>query len=226
MFLSLYSRIPRSFIRLALRFLPGVRFLQLQTLVFSDYCPGKTPIVYVFANTTHNQFSSSWAAAQLLQEDLVDYIVCCNGETKHGYCGYQFCRGEVLSHGAPGDKIVPLVLPLTENVNTLSEAHFLVRLAKAQGWKKIRVCAPPFHILRAFLTTVSVALKEYPELKIYSAVGKSLNWQESCVHSQGVITGPRTELLLWEYAGLIKYRAQGDLASARKILRYMEKRDS
>jgi hypothetical protein len=58
----------------------------------------------------------------------------------------------------------------------------LIRFARRQGYGSLHVVAPPFHQLRAFMTAVTVARKEYPELLIYSYPGVALSWQAEVAH--------------------------------------------
>ena len=66
--------------------------------------------------------------------------------------------------------------------------------------------APALHILRAWVTTISVAMREYPALKVYAIQGAHLSWNEHAVHSQGKADGTRSELLFGEIERIEKYR--------------------
>jgi hypothetical protein len=79
--------------------------------------------------------------------------------------------------------------------------------------------------LRAFITTVSVVLREFPELRVYNRVGAALPWDETAVHSQGVLQCTRSELIHSELARIERYRNKGDLVSEREVLAYLQWRD-
>lgn len=75
------------------------------------------------------------------------------------------------------------------------------------------------------MTAVTVALSEYPELKLYSRPGRAQPWDEVVTHSQGVLQGTRAELIAAEQQRIEKYTAQGDLAGRNRILEYLRTRD-
>jgi hypothetical protein len=87
------------------------------------------------------------------------------------------------------------------------------------------VVAAPFHQLRAFITTASVVLREFPELRVYNQVGTALPWGETVYHSQGTLQCTRGELIQSEMARIERYRRKGDLVSAEEISRYLHWRD-
>ncbi len=110
-------------------------------------------------------------------------------------------------------------------LNTRSESQALIRGAKVSGWKHIYITAPPFHQLRAFITAVSVALKEYPGLAIYNRVGKTMDWGEEIRHSQGESVGTRIGHIQKELKRIDYYHERGHLAPLDEVLKYLEKRD-
>ena len=111
------------------------------------------------------------------------------------------------------------------NHNTLTEAEAVIRFAKQSNLKSMIVSAAPFHQIRAFMTTVRVALAEYPELKIYSIPGVALSWNECVSHSQGLLTAKRSDLIAGEFARIEKYYQKGDLISFNQVLDYLDARD-
>ena len=75
------------------------------------------------------------------------------------------------------------------------------------------------------MTAVTLALREYPELYLYSLPGKPLPWQEEVTHSQGEVLGTRAELIAGEMNRIKTYYAKGDLASVDEVLEYLNRRD-
>ena len=73
---------------------------------------------------------------------------------------------------------------------------------------------------------VSIALEEYPELLLYSSPGPALPWQEKVVHSQGTLTGTRSEIIHSELERIERYQKKGDLAQTEAILAYLDRRDT
>lgn len=113
----------------------------------------------------------------------------------------------------------------TEILHTLVESQKLVRFAKARGYERLVVVSAPFHQERAFMTVVSVALREYPSLKVYSYPGEPQPWDEVVTHSQGKLRGTRAEMVAQEHKRIETYTAQGDLAPRANILKYLSSRD-
>ena len=74
------------------------------------------------------------------------------------------------------------------------------------------------------MTTVTVALSDYPELKVYSHPGRTQPWDETVTHSQGMLEGTRAELIAAEQERIEKYTAQGDLAPREEVLHYLQAR--
>ena len=55
------------------------------------------------------------------------------------------------------------------------------------------------------MTSVTVAIKNYPGLLIYGYTGKSLPWLDNVVHSQGTTSGTRKDLIKSEFERILKY---------------------
>ncbi len=207
-------------------FAEPIKLSELQTRVFADH--KRLPIteaIYVFQETVENQYSPLRTAAELWSKKLVKTILVCDGETDHGAAGFEFCKKYLMKLCVPEDVIMAILMPPEVNVNTLSEAQYLVRFAKELEWYNIFISGVPFHQLRAFMITVSVVLREYPDLKVYSKVGEPLNWQEHVRHSQGVVEGTRSSLIGMEYLAILRYQKKRDIVSCEEVLAYLDRRD-
>jgi hypothetical protein len=75
------------------------------------------------------------------------------------------------------------------------------------------------------MTTVSVALREFPELRVYNRVGMALPWHETVFHSQGTLACTRSDLIHRELERIERYQAKGDLASTAEVFDYLTQRD-
>lgn len=182
---------------------------------------------YIFGQTSDNEISVLTRAKEIERSMPLDKrIFLCDGETDHGYPGFETWHRALLEQGVSLDRVGRVVTPHDQNINTLSEAESLIRLARHMKWQGIVIIAPPFHQLRAFMTTVSVASRAYPELSIYNQVGMPLDWSENVRHSQGTTTGTRREILRGEFDRIEKYQEKGDLLSPDEVLLYLNKRDA
>lgn len=130
-----------------------------------------------------------------------------------GYGGGPAMLKKLLEHGVPRSSIEvqPYDHKGLKMIHTLFEAELAVRYAKAQGWKSLLVVAPSFHLPRAAMTTASVALREAPDLRVLPYAGAPLCWEESAVHSQGMV-GTRLDFLESEMERIERYTEKGDIA--------------
>lgn len=112
----------------------------------------------------------------------------------------------------------------TSSINTLIESQALIRFARKQRYCSIVVVAPPFQQLRAFMTAVTVALSEYPQLQIYSYPTCAMPWQEEIVHSQGTLKEMPSALIHSELKRIDTYQKKGDLSLFEPVLTYLNQR--
>lgn len=186
--------------------------------------PGLSPnIAYIFAQTGFNQKSVLDTAPLLWKEKHIPIGIRKNQESE-SYPGFDSWCDELCSRGIEKENIIGI--SSCPEVNTLSEARDLVSFARTRNFKSVCIIAPPFHQLRAFMTMVSVALKEFPGLRIYNRTANPLDWDETGVHSQGIVKGRRFQFLHSEWQRIERYSDKGDIAPIEKILKYLEWRDS
>jgi hypothetical protein len=181
---------------------------------------------YLFAETEPNQDSVFVVARELLRRDAVGKILISDCDPKCGYIGAAAYRQAMAASGIPAETIEDVATEPTEILHTLIESKAVVRHAKARGYRSLIIVSVPFHQERAFITAVSVALADYPALKLYSQPGRAQPWDETVTHSQGVLQGTRAELVVAEQQRIEKYTAQGDLAPRAQVLEYLRRRDS
>jgi hypothetical protein len=199
--------------------------------VLCDFLPKHPLNLYLFGQTPDNQESVLGKAVELAQNGRCESLnVMEDPDRPCGYAGgtvwTQMLRQRL------GDCPVPiqqLAFPSRDGatmLHTYGEAIAIVAVAKKQGWETLGVVAQPLHQVRALWTTVSVALREYPSLRVYSVVGHPLPWGERVIHSQGTTAGIRASLIQGEAERLVAYRAKGDLVSEKEVLEYLERRDA
>ncbi|MBI2096552.1 MAG: hypothetical protein HYT40_00090 [Candidatus Sungbacteria bacterium] len=191
--------------------------VKLQVLVQADTGPANTSVLYLFGQTTDNEQSVLKSSADLLRAGIVKMVAIPDGKNAPGYAGYSRWADWLLEQGFPRPY---RVLVTVGNLNTFSEAGALVREAKEQGWQDIFITASPFHQLRVFISTVSVALSKYPQLRAWNRVGAPLDWAASARHSQGVLVGSRTSFVASEWARIARYHKKGDLLPPSEVLSY------
>ncbi|MBC7836586.1 hypothetical protein H7X87_02300 [Acetobacteraceae bacterium] len=146
-----------------------------------------------------------------------------------GYRGFNAWKEELMRRGITEDRIVGIEGSIVtingkEMINTLSEMVAVAAYAKARGIRRVVGVAPEWHILRAFIGAATVAERDYPELKLYPYFGRQLRWDEGAVHSQGTLTGKRTDFIFAETVRIYEYHAKGDLMDPEKVIEYMDRR--
>ncbi|MBI4120935.1 MAG: hypothetical protein HY457_01630 [Parcubacteria group bacterium] len=169
---------------------------------------------------------------ELFHRDCVQRLAIQYGGDTGVYCGFEHCVEKLRTLGflAPEESIVPIPInrAIFPKLNTLTEMILTIRKAKELGWKKLVIVAPAFHQLRSFITAVTVAIREYPELSLYNCPGTPLPWHEHVVHSQGIVRGFRTNIFRGEIERIAAYQAVGTpypLLPNKAVLEYLEKRD-
>jgi hypothetical protein len=180
---------------------------------------------YLFGQTADNQQSVFETGVDLVNRQRARRLLIPDSTPQCGYPGFRAWRQALGGLGLGESDIVGVSTASLPGLNTLAEAEALVRHARAEGLARIFVVAPPFHQLRAFITTVSVVLREFPELRVYNRVGAALPWDETAVHSQGVLQCTRGELIHSELARIERYRRKGDLVSQDEVFAYLQWRD-
>ncbi len=179
---------------------------------------------YLCCQTLSNQQSVFLAARSLLTHGYTSSILILNTDAKSGYPGYDQWHRQLCDTGIANQNIVPVPVEDTPSLNTLIESQALVAYAKHRHLRTIAVVSSPFHQLRALMTAVTVALRIYPTLSIYSHPGQTLPWCEEVVHSQGTLKARRYDLIREELKRIETYQAKGDLASFNKVIDYLNQR--
>jgi hypothetical protein len=205
---------------------PMAESRELLIRILADIRPSvPAEAAYLFGQTEPNQSSVFAAARALLRDSLAARIWIPDGAPRSGYLGAAACRRALVACGVPAEVIEEVPMEPAQMLHTLIESQNVVRCAHRRGCRRLVATSAPFHQERAFLTAVTVALREYPALKIYSYPGEPRPWDEVVTHSQGKLTGTRAALLVEERKRIEQYTAQGDLAPRREILAYLRARD-
>ncbi len=199
---------------------------ELAVRVLCDSHPS-TPAdgAYLFAQTVDNQESVLAVGRDLIDQGRVQDLLISAAGAISGYPGGDKWLQALKRLRVPSQRLKAIKPHTAEILHTRVEAEALVRYARTRGYKSIIVVSAPFHQLRTFMTTVSVALEEVPELSIYSQVGAMLPWNVTVTHSQGSLALPRSGLIQTELERIERYQQKGDLAPTEAILAYLQQRD-
>ena len=180
----------------------------------------------LFSQTIDNQNSVFYAAKNILDNKLAKKILFMESGPLCGYPGFSAWASELNKFGIRNDDMVAVkIMNNTNLLNTLIESEAIINYAAQKGYNSLYVVSSPFHQLRAFMTLVTVALRYYPDILIFSYTGISLPWLDRVVHSQGTLSGTRKDLIKAEFDRIFKYQRKGDLASERETIEYLNRRD-
>ncbi|MEM6253035.1 MAG: YdcF family protein [Cyanobacteria bacterium P01_D01_bin.156] len=193
--------------------------------VFCDPLPAHCEAAYIFGQTPDNEYSIFRRAQILVEQQQTSAIWIPGTEAMSGYPGQAVWCDRIAAY-IPIELVQTVPTGPTTSLNTLIEAQATVRYAQTQGVTSLLVVATPFHQQRAVMTIVTVAMAEYPTLRIYSAPGLAVDWQATVVHSQGILRGQCYELIYSEQERINEYSKKGDVGSREAILDYLRQRDS
>lgn len=187
--------------------------------------PSRTDGAYLFAQTEDNEASVFDAACHLLNTDSTSRILIPETDPQGGYPGYSAWQLALLQRGIAAECIQGVPTGHPDRLHTLIEAEACIHAAQRHGLRSLQVIAAPFHQLRAFMTMVTVAVREQADLGLYSYPGVAQPWHEQVVHSQGTLTATRQDLILSELERIDRYQRKGDLGSYELVLTYLNQRD-
>jgi hypothetical protein len=193
-----------------------------------DTLPDKpVDALFLFGQTEDNQQAAFETAQTFLNGGYTNKLLCLGTRAMSGYPGFSVWKSELEKFGIGEEQLVgiPPVPADTDLLHTLIEATSAVRYAKERGYRSLAVTAAPFQQPRAFMTAITAAQREYPELYLYSLPGKAMPWQEEVMHSQGKLEDTRAGLIAGEMERITCYHDQDDLISVKEALDYLNRRD-
>jgi len=192
-------------------------------ILFDVKPASKADAAYIFAQTSDNQKNLFDTALELYKNKDIGKIVICGEEGKTGYPGFTNWQSKLVSLGIKQEDIIGF-RTIDGSINTLVEAEGLVDFAKKKNWSVVYAISTPFHQIRVFITIVSVLKKSHSYLNIFNKSAPAMPWNESVLHSQGILRALRAELIRHELERIKRYYKQGDLISSKEVLDYLNKR--
>jgi len=222
--------------------------LKLLHWVFSDRDPpGGADAVYLFGEMPDSQNSVLGRGLQLYKTAKVGRIGLCYNRPDGGpyssplkpdqsaitYSGFRSWQQWLAEGGVKPDDVIgvrPLEAEPPNHPHMLAthlEAGGLAREARERQWQSVYLVDAPYHCLRAFVTTLKVIEREYPQLRVYFAPGLPELWSQE--RSYGQVPG---EKKVWidslddEWPRFDRYYQKGDIASCKEALAYLRQRDA
>lgn len=192
--------------------------LQLYQMVMHDVRPPFTQGIFLFTEYEDNEISSFKAASQLMARDAAPevFIIYGGGHGSPGYSNWY----ERLSVYIDKGRIRPVPIGNPTGINTLSESDALVKFAINEKRKSFYIVAPPFHMLRAFMTAASIAIRHGSKINFFAYPGALQDLNQVVKHSQGIGTFPRWKWFERELKTISDYSEKNGIALAPGIIKY------
>lgn len=157
-------------------------------------------------------------AVDLYKRGMAKKIVFSGNIIDKDYGSFPFeeIKPFILESGVPEEDLIH------EDVSqhTRQQAIEVVKMAMANGWKKLALVASHEHQYRAYLTFLREVLDTNSGLILYNAPVRNLNW---FVDSGW---GIRFERLSAEFERIERYTEMGHLASADEVIEYQKWKES
>lgn len=157
-------------------------------------------------------------AVDLYKRGMAKKIVFSGNIIDKDYGSFPFeeIKPFILESGVPEEDLIH------EDVSqhTRQQAIEVVKMAMANGWKKLALVASHEHQYRAYLTFLREVLDTKSGLILYNAPVRNLNW---FVDSGW---GIRFERLSAEFDRIERYSAMGHLANADEVIEYQKWKES
>ena len=108
-------------------------------------------------------------------------------------------------------------------INTKIESEAVIDWLIENNVTNVIICAPVFHIVRAFMTLVSSLIDRNYDKKInvYALSGKFNDWNTETISHQGLNKTTFNNFIQIEIDRIIKYSDKGDIKSPKEIWNYI-----
>ena len=199
---------------------------------YRDPKAGPYDLVYVYTQTDDNFSSGLKKAAEIARSGGAREIGVSEGVAGSVSFTIEKTTTQLRELGVDEGQTPIVGFTIPGNLNTGSEADVLVAylLQKYELTGRtitLGVTTVGFHLFRAFITTVTTIKRTGAPIAVYAIPGVPLPWTESVVHSQGIVSGRRSELLVPELQRMERYRAPefGGMLSVDAVNTYLSWRD-
>ncbi len=203
--------------------------MQWTELIFRALSDVPAPVaapLFLFGQTADNEASVLDRAAHCVRDGRASEVWFIDSAPLSGYPGAVAWRKALQTRGLTLAQCQPLPIEPTPLLHTRLEAEAAIAWALRQHCRHLTVCATALHQPRALATAISVALAQYPALRLYSLPGYPLAWDAAAAHSQGTLYGTRADLIAGELERLDRYQTKGDLATVAEVMAYLRRRDA
>lgn len=173
-------------------------------------------LVYCFA---HNTSMLDPMITSLARHHIDKIHIIQNSKPASGVETYEEVMKKYNQYG-----IVTAYIPFNHDIiQTKYEADAVIKYAIQEGYKRIVLVAPIFHILRASMTMISSAIELNADIKISSIINTTSNWNELCSTHQGTTNASLDKTLELDLERIPKYMDKGDIKTCKEIWEYLDK---
>lgn len=157
-------------------------------------------------------------AAELYLSGMVKKIVFSGNiiDKSYGSFPYDEVRPCLIGSGVPECALIYE----DKSRNTREQAIEVVRMAMANGWKRLALVASCDHQYRAYLTFLREIFDTKSGIALYNAPARNLKW----FLDSG--WGARIDRLSAEFERIEKYTSMGHLASVKEAIEYQRWKES
>lgn len=184
--------------------------------MFSSIIPKDIEHIYCFA---HNNINIFCMANAVKHSNFCNIYLLNNSIHMSGVSCYHDVSDHYKKHNIKTNPI-----PYDEkynSINTRLESEALVDWIQTNDIKKLVICAPPYHTLRAFMTLISVCIERNVHVKIYVMNGFVDNWNDTTITHNGKTISTFNNVVELEIARIHKYIQKGDICNCDKIWEWL-----
>jgi len=117
------------------------------------------------------------------------------------------------------------MVPFNESftsINTRTESEAVIDWVIQNNIKQLCITAPPYHMLRAFMTLNSVCIEKNINIKIYVINGVVENWNATTITHDGKTITSFENVINMEFKRIQKYTTKGDIQPCNLIWDYIK----
>ena len=191
--------------------------------------PSRDPIeiVFVFRLPPGASLEVANYCGKLYAEGKVKRFGFVKSRAASGAESSEVFASELMSAGIPEYALVGVPYIYPENhINTYFESRSFAEYLKPKKNVLTGILGQPYHLLRGYLSYVSALEKAgyLPgEVGVYALPCPVGSWTSPVVHSQGVVTGTKWDIVKGEVDRIFRYQEKGDLIVIPRALKWIQK---
>ena len=159
---------------------------------------------------------------KFMEESMISAVVVNGGDgrsaddpNKKAWPGTEYYQGKLYNvFGCQ-------VIPSRPAVHTLDEAFAFNEVAKNKGLRSVITIGQPFHLPCIMLSHLLAMRRQEYSMQVFAAAPTLVDYTKPTNGNQGAAGVVRFKQIEMEYDRIIRYQAQGNLASTEELLGYL-----